>query len=1479
MDSGGKAATALCREGDLEGMVQHVLSNLEQAEELQTAIVARLCNILQPVMDEVSLPMKELFRFRQQYPAIIQNLQRSSEIFKQILKWLDGQTEGIGASNPVKKKPHKALSLKTANQCNEHSNVLIESNSSSDSVECTVSDYCEIWDDYVICKTISSKGKHDICPQSYVKNSDANCGERGFATGSSSREMVFNDENGSMGFQSVSGLDSCKRNAVQHNSSDRYTSEMVKHQSIESNIDSSVTSECFGNAAASMDKLDLDRPGVIWEERSLLSNTQHRAEIQPLLLKDEFEMEVTVCYLVNPSFFYIQPCGSQLYQMMEAFNWEIQQNEHLGGGIYPSVGLYVLAKYSEDDYWYRARIMSVTDMQNVSVLDIHPLNLEKLMVHVLFVDYGNRERLPVSRIRHLKSEFCQLPQQSIRVSLAYVSPVEEVMWTKSQITWFAEQVENKTFHALLHHSEGRTSVELYTAPKVNGKYKHGTSISDMMLCDGIASRNGLHGSSGLSQCHPSRTKVSRTFIKYLNHLQQSSKNSFMKEKCRRTIFPGKDEGQVPAGMPCQNDLEVERKAKHLLTAGKDKDRNNHYMPVGDPDATKAVRKSHNLEDSEPLTGNKPGGCSDVPKIKRGHHFNGERQASQDNADIAHCYNFTGFNGKFKCAESTRPAPVGLESEFSFKYPCSPRDSHLERGVADEHELAQDRKSTTKEYGLPSSESSCMQVQQQSSGRVVAMDIHKSSINSICQQGGQLQAESATDTSPGALSNPKRMDSEDSIRLSEDIDEKVAVELDQFLKQYTGDQEPSAAGGGHDTPVYPEVELVSPSQEYFLCTLICVVSPKEFYVHIKNDWASDMEQVFKDLQQTYSTSTDNLELGGATEDLIGKSCCVCISPGQCWFRGLVTMISLQNEYSPEQVQVLLVDVGQADWFPRFEVKILFPKFEKYPAFAQRCSMFNIQPTEQNDSGRKWSQEALYHFVQLTSNNKSFMGKICNRNASTGLDIVLLESSETQFINVNEFMVLSGYATYIVPPTTGNSSNSLDTRSPASFSGGLSKYNACNSHRNLGEASRKGATSDEKPTEGIQKVPDKSGTVMKHRRSGSPHTAHSESERALVSHFNTEGAVQAGDEHAGDADDRHALDSWDSRAQDFLSKRNSYAVSPDDPGVAMTSQHATSFSRELCRMWRRGACTFGVTCRYLHCSPSHAASSSPELCRMWRRGACTFGVTCRYLHCTPMSRDALMEGTEKVYCKPFNVQLPQEGSVVSLFITNIQDLCRFWAYLTPEKVSHNTTMVTNEHSKGAVDAVVTHQYDLDTYKEMIADLQEHYSKYSLHEATTTLPALGELVVVRLSSNNQFYRARMCELHPAPFQVKVFLVDKGRMECVLESQVHAMKPEFLHVPFQALECSLHGVSLTREGTSDLAKSIFRDMVLDRVLVARVESVSPLHVVYVTADIECDGHKQELNCWLVQQGWCQKVCWASERLVAMTSPRTTLDYQWLPG
>ncbi|XP_032802199.2 uncharacterized protein LOC116938743 isoform X1 [Petromyzon marinus] len=1458
MDSGGNAATALCRESDLEGMVQHVLSNLEQAEELQRAIVARLCNILQPVMDEVSLPMKELFRFRQQYPAIIQNLQRSSEIFKQILKWLDGQTEGSGASNPVKKK-HKAF-LKTANQCNEHSNVLIESNLSSDSIECTVSDYCETWDDnVVICKTISSKDKYDICPQSYVENSDANYGERGFATGSSSREMVFNDENGSMEFQSISGLESCKRNAVQHDSSDRYTSEIVKHQSIESNIDSSVTSECFDNAAASMEKLHLDRPGVLWEERSLLSNTQHRAEIQPLFLKDGFEMEVTVCYLVNPSFFYIQPCASQLHQMMEAFNWEIQQNEHLGGGIYPCVGLYVLAKYSEDDYWYRARIMNVTDMHNVSVLDIHPLNLEQLMVHVLFVDYGNRDRLPVSRIRHLKSEFCQLPQQSIRVSLAYVSPVEEVMWTKSQITWFAEQVKNKTFHALLHLSEGRTSVELYNAPKVNGKYKHGTSISDVMLCDGMASRNGLHGSSGLPQCHPTRTKVSHTFIKYLNHLQQSSRNSFMKEKCRRTIFSEKDEGQVPAGIPCQNDLEVEIKAKHLLTACKDEDRNNHYMPVSDPDATKAVRKSHNLADSEPLTGNKPGGSSEVPNIKRGHHFNAERQASQDNADVANCYNFPGFNGNFKCVESTRPAPVGLDSEFSFKVPCSPRDSHLERGVADEHELAQDRKSTAKEFGLQSSES-CMQVQQQSSGRVVTMDIHKSSIDGICQ-GGQHQAESATDTSPRSLSNPKRMDSEDTTRLSEDIDDKVAVELDQFLKQYTGGKEPSAAArAGRDTSVYPEVELVSPSQEYFLCALICVVSPREFYVHIKNGWASGMEQMFKDLQQTYSTSTENLELGGATEDLIGKSCCVCISPGQCWFRGLVTMINLQNEYSPEQVQVLLVDVGQADWFSRFEVKILLPKFEKYPAFAQRCSMFNIQPTEQNDSGRKWSQEALYHFVQLTSNKKSFMGKICNRNASTGLDVVLLERSETQFINVNELMVFSGYATYIVPPTTGNSSNSLETWSNTSFSRGLSKYNTCNSHRNLGEVRSKGATLDKKPTEGIQKVPDKSGTVMKHRRSVSPHTSHSgaersmeglsktvtESERALVSHFNTEGAVQAGDEHAGDADDCRALDIWDPRAQDFLSKRNSYAVSPDDPGVAMTS---------------------------------HAASSSRELCRMWQRGVCPFGVTCRFLHCSPMARDALMEGTVKVYCKPFNVQLPQEGSVVSLCITNIQDLCHFWACLTPEKVSHNTTMVTNEHSKGAVDAVVTHQYDLDTYKEMIADLQEHYSKYSFHEATTTLPALGELVVVRLNSNNQFYRARMCELHPAPFQVKVFLVDKGRMECVLESQVHAMKPEFLHVPFQALECNLHGVALTHEGTSDIAKSIFREMVLDRVLVARVESVSPLHVVFVTANVERDGRKQELNCWLVQQGWCQKVSWASERQVAMTSPRATLDYQWLPG
>ena len=69
-------------------------------------------------------------------------------------------------------------------------------------------------------------------------------------------------------------------------------------------------------------------------------------------------------------------------------------------------GVFIAAQYSADDLWYRAAVMSV----------------QKSDAEVYFVDYGNRELVPFSRLKPLNSEFAKLSAQAIPCSMAEIAP-------------------------------------------------------------------------------------------------------------------------------------------------------------------------------------------------------------------------------------------------------------------------------------------------------------------------------------------------------------------------------------------------------------------------------------------------------------------------------------------------------------------------------------------------------------------------------------------------------------------------------------------------------------------------------------------------------------------------------------------------------------------------------------------------------------------------------------------------------------------------------------------------------------------------------------------------------------------------------------------------------------------------------------------------------------------------------------------------
>lgn len=53
-----------------------------------------------------------------------------------------------------------------------------------------------------------------------------------------------------------------------------------------------------------------------------------------------------------------------------------------------------------------------------------------------------------------------------------------------------------------------------------------------------------------------------------------------------------------------------------------------------------------------------------------------------------------------------------------------------------------------------------------------------------------------------------------------------------------------------------------------------------------------------------------------------------------------------------------------------------------------------------------------------------------------------------------------------------------------------------------------------------------------------------------------------------------------------------------------------------------------------------------------------------------------------------------------------------------------------------------------------------------------------------------------------MQVYYVDYGNIDWVPKTELRLMKPEFMNLPFQAVECYLAGVQMSRESITDMSK-----------------------------------------------------------------------------
>lgn len=114
---------------------------------------------------------------------------------------------------------------------------------------------------------------------------------------------------------------------------------------------------------------------------------------------------------MTPFSFAIQVLGAngtipELEQLMSDLTLHHKSAEQTPAQFVPKTGELVSAQFSQDNVWYRAR-----------VLRVNPARKE---ASITFVDYGNNEIAPFTRIKPLAPQFKALAPQAKEASLSFI---------------------------------------------------------------------------------------------------------------------------------------------------------------------------------------------------------------------------------------------------------------------------------------------------------------------------------------------------------------------------------------------------------------------------------------------------------------------------------------------------------------------------------------------------------------------------------------------------------------------------------------------------------------------------------------------------------------------------------------------------------------------------------------------------------------------------------------------------------------------------------------------------------------------------------------------------------------------------------------------------------------------------------------------------------------------------------------------------
>ncbi|KAJ9060508.1 hypothetical protein DSO57_1030164 [Entomophthora muscae] len=215
-------------------------------------------------------------------------------------------------------------------------------------------------------------------------------------------------------------------------------------------------------------------------------------------------VRVGISDMVDGSKFSIQIIGPELKELDRLMSeLKIHHSSVSSASFSPKVGSLCSAQFSLDNQWYRAKVRKLNGTKSAEVV---------------YLDFGNAETVPLSRLRPLPEKLSKLKPQAIEARFAYLRvPGIEEDYGPEAYDIIRDMIEGKEFEATIEaRSQGIAHIVLFSDSKL--------SISKSINAKLVSAGYGVLLSS---KRLPAALKFREQHLKALGEIQAQAKKSHL----------------------------------------------------------------------------------------------------------------------------------------------------------------------------------------------------------------------------------------------------------------------------------------------------------------------------------------------------------------------------------------------------------------------------------------------------------------------------------------------------------------------------------------------------------------------------------------------------------------------------------------------------------------------------------------------------------------------------------------------------------------------------------------------------------------------------------------------------------------------------------------------------------------------------------------------------------------------------------------